>query len=190
MITETQSRANFIGGSEANNMYLNYNTKTFVEWWKTKLEGIVEDSLPNQSMAIGTILEHEVIDLYEQIYGVSGIREEQMIKGFARANTDLILDNKVSDVKVSKNAKKWADKGKVPLQYKRQLIHYLFVTGLEKASIIAYQADEVLKENPFVELSAENLYEIEVPITDAEIQEHSRIITYLEWARDMGIYPK
>jgi predicted phage-related endonuclease len=190
MITETQDRHLFIGGSECHIIYMNYHTKTFREFWHNKLEGIVEESSPNRDMAVGTILEESVIDLYESLYQVKGERGIQQIKGFARANTDYIIGNKVSDVKVSKNAKKWHDKGKVPLQYKRQLIHYLFVTGLEKASIIAYQADEALKENPFVELSKENLYEIEVPITDADIQEHSRIITYLEWCRDMGIYPK
>lgn len=189
MITETESRANFIGGSEANMIYMNYETKTFLNWWSEKLEGIHEESPSNLPMAVGTILEHEVIDLYESINQVTGIREKQAIKGFARANTDYLIGNKVSDVKVTKKAKEWANKGKVPINYKRQLIHYCYVLDLSEASIIAYQSDESLQENPFQELKAENLFEIKVPITKEEIQIHHEKIQYLEWCKSLNIYP-
>ncbi|WP_010093105.1 hypothetical protein, partial [Ornithinibacillus scapharcae] len=111
------------------------------------------------------------------------------IKGFARANTDYIIGNKVSDVKVTKKAKEWANKGKVPINYKRQLIHYCYVCDLTEASIIAYLSDESLQENPFQELKQENLFEIPVVITEEEIQIHHEKIMYLEWCRDMGIFP-
>jgi predicted phage-related endonuclease len=189
MITSKQDRHLYIGGSEANMIYMRYNTKTFTEWWQGKLEGIADDSPPSLPMAVGTILEHPVIDLYEQVNNVTGIREKQMIKGFARANTDYIIGNKVSDVKVTKKAKEWAEKGKVPINYKRQLIHYLYVCELESASIIAYQSDESLQENPFQELKQENLFEIAVPITKEEIQIHHEKIQYLEFCRDMNVYP-
>jgi predicted phage-related endonuclease len=189
MITETSDRHLFIGGSESNMIYLNYETKTFKEFWRGKLEGITEDSPPSIPMAVGTILEHSVVDLYESINQVTGIREKQAIKGFARANTDYIIGNKVSDVKVTKKAMEWANKGKVPINYKRQLIHYCYVLDLSEASIIAYQSDESLQENPFQELKAENLFEIDVPITKEEIQIHHEKIQYLEFCRDMNVYP-
>jgi hypothetical protein len=189
MITETSDRHLFIGGSESNMIYLNYTTKTFLEWWKGKIEGIQDESPPNLPMAVGTILEHEVINLYENINQATGIREKQAIKGFARANTDYIIGNKVSDVKVTKKARQWANKGKVPINYKRQLIHYCYVLDLTEASIIAYQSGESLQENPFQELKAENLFEIEVPITKEEIQIHHEKIMYLEWCKSLNIYP-
>lgn len=189
MITEKSDRHLFIGGSESNMIYMGYDTKTFKTWWESKLEGITDDSPPSIPMAVGTILEHSVIDLYESINQVKGIREKQAIKGFARANTDYVIGNKVSDVKVTKKAKEWANKGKVPINYKRQLIHYCYVLDLTEASIIAYQSDESLQENPFQELKQENLFEIPVVITEEEIQIHHEKIQYLEFCRDMNVYP-
>lgn len=189
MITVTSDRHLYIGGSEANMVYAGYDTKTFIEWWEGKLTGEEVSSPPSLPMAVGTILEHPVIDLYETINQVKGERDKQFVKGFARANTDYIVTPKISDVKVTKKAREWFEKGKVPINYKRQLIHYLYVTGLTEASIIAYQSDESLQENPFQELKQENLFEIPVVITEEEIQIHHEKIMYLEWCRDMGIFP-
>jgi predicted phage-related endonuclease len=189
MITSKQDRHLYIGGSEANLIYMNFDTKTFKEFWQGKLEGFVDESPPSIPMAVGTILEHSVINLYESINQVKGERDKQYIKGFARANTDYIIGHKVSDVKVTKKALEWHTKGKVPIQYKRQLIHYLYVTGLKNASIIAYLSDESLQENPFQELKEENLFEIPVIITEEEIQTHHEKIQYLEFCRDMNVYP-
>src|SRR5690625_2847723 len=132
-------RESFIGGSEANMMYLNYNTKTFQKWWEHKLTGFPTKGFTNINMSVGTILESEILDLYESINQVKGQRDLQKIKGFARASTDYILDGKVSDVKASNKAFEWFLNERVPINYKRQLIHYCYVFGYKKASIIAYQ---------------------------------------------------
>lgn len=190
MITTTSDRHLYIGGSEANMIYLNYETSTFKKWWSEKLSGIKKDSFTNISMSVGTILEHEVLDLYESIHGVKGIRDKSAVKGIARANTDYILNEKVSDVKVTKKAVEWYLNGKVPLNYKRQLIHYMYVLDLKKASIIAYQSDEDLINNPFTQLHETKLFEIDVPIKKREIEIHKQKIEYLEYCRDLNIFPK
>ena len=190
MITDTSDRFLYIGGSEANMIYMNYHTKTFREWWYKKLEKITEEIPTNQYMEVGTILEEAVIDLYERLNNVKGIRSKQAIKGIARANTDYIQGDKVSDVKVTKHASEWHKKGRVPIHYKRQLIHYCYVLGLNKASIIAYQTNNNLINNPFQELDEDNLYEIEVPITSKEIEIHRQKLEYLEFCRDMNVFPE
>lgn len=190
MITTTSDRHLYIGGSEANMIYLNYETETFKKWWSEKLTGIKNDSFTNLSMSVGTILEHEVIDLYESVHGVKGIRDKSAVKGIARANTDYIIHDKVCDVKVTKKAVDWYLKGKVPLNYKRQLIHYLYVFDLKKASIIAYQIDDEMLNNPFQQLNENNIFEIPVPITVKEIQIHRQKLEYLEYCRDLNIFPK
>src|SRR5699024_3467306 len=194
MITETASRANFIGGSEANMIYMGYDTKTFKQWWQTKLEGIDEESPHNLHMAVGTILEHDVLDLYERVvweFGKPlGERDGCSIKGIARANTDYLTDDKVSDVKVSTKAQEWHEKGKVPIQYRRQLIHYCYVLNMSQASIIAYQSSEELLNNPFTELKGDDLYEIDVEIKDSDIKKHQQIIEYLELCKENGLYPQ
>lgn len=189
MITNKQDRSEFIGGSEANYIYLNYHTDSFKAWWYNKLMGLEDAPFNNLNMAVGTILEHEVLDLFEQINNVQGKRDQTEVKGIARANTDYIIGNKISDVKVSKKAKQWHDKGKVPINYKRQLIHYLYVCNKEKASIIAYQCDEDLLQNPFQTLTEGHLYEIEVQITQEEINAHREKIEFLEYCKGLGIYP-
>src|SRR5690625_1043791 len=128
-----KDRSNFIGGSEANMMYMNYHTKTFQKWWERKLTGFPAESFTNRSMAVGTILESDIIDLYEEVNGVKGERDLQLVKGFARGSTDYILGDKVSDVKATSKAFEWFLNNKVPINYKRQLIHYMYVFGLKKA---------------------------------------------------------
>src|SRR5690625_7986175 len=131
MITTTSDRHLYIGGSEANMLYLNYETKTFKNWWSNKLTELPQDYFTNKAMSVGTILEHDILDLYESVNQVKGIREESKVKGIARANTDYILGDKVSDVKATSKAFEWFISGKVPINYKRQLIHYCYVCGLK-----------------------------------------------------------
>jgi len=184
-----KNRESFIGGSEANMLYMNYNTKTFIKWWEHKLTGFPTPSFTNINMSVGTILESEIIDLYESKNRVIGERDLQKIKGFARASTDYILDDKVCDVKATNKAFEWFLSGRVPINYKRQLIHYCYVFDLNKASIIAYQVDDELLKEPFSELDQNKLFEIEVKITEKDIETHKNKIEYLDYCKSMNIFP-
>lgn len=184
-----QNRQNFIGGSEANTIYLNYNTKTFKKWWEHKLTGFPTRSFNNINMSVGTILESDILDLYESINQVKGKRDVQEVKGFARASTDYILNDKVSDVKATTRAFEWFINERVPIAYKRQLVHYCYVLGLKKASIIAYQVNDDTLKQPFSELDKNKLFEIPVKITKKDIQTHKNKIEYLEYCREMNIFP-
>lgn len=183
-------RSNFIGGSEASMIYANYHTKTFKKWWEHKLTGFPPSNFTNISMAVGTILESDVIDLYEKVHGVKGQRDLQKTKGFARASTDYILNDKISDVKSTTKAFEWFINGKVPINYKRQLIHYMYVFELKEASIIAYQVNDDLLNVPFGDLDENRIFEIYVPITQKEIDTHKEKIEYLSYCKEMNIFPK
>lgn len=183
------NRESFIGGSEANMLYMNYSTKTFIKWWERKLTGFPSPRFTNINMAVGTILEHDIINLYEKKFQVEGLRDKQKIKGFARASTDYILGDKVYDVKSSNKAFEWFLSERVPINYKRQLIHYCYVFGYKKASIIACQVDEELLSEPFSELDSNKLFEIPVKITEKEIETHKQKIVFLEHCRDLNIFP-
>ena len=180
----------YIGGSEANYLYMNYNTKTFKKWWEHKLTGFPITNFTNIHMSVGTILEHEILDLYEKKYNVKGIRDKQAVKGIARASTDYIVGDKVCDVKATGKAFEWFIKEQVPINYRRQLLHYCYVLDLRKASIIAYQVDDSLRDSPFSELDPNKLFEIPVKITEKDIKTHKQKIEYLEYCLDMKIFPE
>ena len=186
----TKNRGLYIGGSEANMIYMGYHTKTFKKWWTQKLLGVHLPSHSNRNMSVGTILEHEILDLYEFINQVKGERGLSKIKGIARGNTDYIIDGKVVDVKATKSAYDWFLSGTVPIAYRRQLIHYCYVFGLSKASILAYQVDDDLLVNPFQELDEKKLFEIEVEITSDKLKEHERRLNILEECRDKNEFPE
>src|SRR5690625_234455 len=186
----TKNRELYIGGSEANYLYANYNTKTFKNWWAHKLSGIPQGSYSNRNMEVGTILEDGILDLYEKINNVKGERGLSKVKGIARGNTDYILNDKVIDVKATNSAYEWFLSGTIPIHYRRQLIHYCYVFGLNKASILAYQVDDSLLVNPFQELDESNLFEIEVKITSNNLKEHESILNYLAECRKKNIYPE
>ena len=189
-MTVKTNRELYIGGSEANYIYMNYETKTFQTWWAYKLASIPRESLTNRNMEVGTILENEILDLYEQIHNVKGKRGLSKVKGIARANTDYILNNKVIDVKASNQAFEWFLRGTIPIHYRRQLIHYCYVFELNKASILAYQVDDSLLVNPFKELDEKRMVEIDVEITDKLIKEHQRRLNYLEECRREYKFPE
>jgi len=184
-----KNRELFIGGSEANMIYMSYESATFKKWWEHKLTGFPTPFFTNIHMSVGTILESDIIDLYERVHRVKGDRDLQEIKGFARASTDYIIDNKVCDVKATNKAFEWFLSERVPINYKRQLIHYCYVFNLNKASIIAYQVDEATLNDPFTELDENKLFEIDVPITNEDIEKHEQIIKYLDYCKAMNIFP-
>src|SRR5690625_1548611 len=186
----TKDRGLYIGGSEANFLYMNYNTKSFKEWWAYKLVGLPKESFLNRNMEVGTILEDEIINLYEFINQVKGERGLSKVKGIARGNTDYILGDKIIDVKATNSAYEWFLSGTIPIHYRRQLLHYCYVFGLNKASILAYQVDDSLLVNPFQELDESNLFEIEVKITSNKLKEHESILNYLAECRKKNIYPE
>ena len=124
------------------------------------------------------------------VFDVKGERDKQAVKGIARANTDYILGNKVSDIKVTTKAFEWWLSDKVPINYKRQLTHYMYVLGLSEASIIAYQVNDELLNHPFAGLDHHKLYEIPVNITEKEIQQHKQRIEFLEYCRELNIFPR
>src|SRR5690625_21257 len=186
----TKDRELYIGGSEANYLYMNYNTKTFKNWWAQKLSGIPQGSYSNRNMEVGTILEDGILDLYEKINNVKGERGLSKVKGIARGNTDYILNDKVIDVKATNSAYEWFLGGTVPINYRRQLIHYCYVFGLNKASILAYQVDDSLLVNPFQELDESNLFEIEVDITTEKITQHDLLLDYFEKCRNENKFPE
>lgn len=188
-MTVTVDRELYIGGSEANYIYMNYDTKTFQTWWAYKLAGIPRESPTNRNMEVGTILENEILDLYEAVYGVKGKRGLSKVKGIARANTDYILNNKVIDVKASNLAFEWVLTGTIPIHYRRQLIHYCYVFELNKASILAYQVDDSLLVNPFQELDEKRMFEIDMLITLDKLEEHEARLQYLEECREKYVFP-
>lgn len=188
-MTVKTDRELYIGGSEANYIYMNYETKTFQTWWAYKLAGIPRESPANRNMEVGTILENEILDLYEAVHGVKGKRGLSKVKGIARANTDYILNDKVIDVKASNSAFEWVLTGTIPIHYRRQLIHYCYVFKLNKASILAYQVDDSLLVNPFQELDEKLMFEIDVKITLDKIKEHEIRLQYLEKCREKYEFP-
>ena len=188
-MTVKTDRELYIGGSEANYIYLSYNSKTFQTWWAFKLAGIPREAPTNRNMEVGTILEHEILDLYEKVNNVKGKRGLSKVKGIARANTDYILNNKVIDVKASNLAFEWVLTGTIPIHYRRQLIHYCYVFELNKASILAYQVDDSLLVNPFQELDEKRMFEIDVLITLDKLEEHEARLRYLEECREKYVFP-
>ena len=188
-MTVKTDRELYIGGSEANYIYMNYETKTFQTWWAYKLAGIPRESPTNRNMEVGTILENEILDLYEAVHGVKGKRGLSKVKGIARGNADYILQNKVIDVKASNSAFEWVLTGTIPIHYRRQLIHYCYVFELNKASILAYQVDDSLLANPFQKLDEKRMFEIDVKITLDSLKEHETRLQYLEECRKKYVFP-
>lgn len=93
-------------------------------------------------------------------------------------------------MKASNQAFEWLLTGTIPIHYRRQLIHYCYVFGLNKASILAYQVDDSLMVNPFQKLDEKRMFEISVKITLDSLREHEQRLNYLEKCREENKFPE
>ena len=126
----------YIGASDTKYVMMNWNTKTFQEWWDIKL-GITENEITNKYIEAGNYYEGKILDYM----GVED-RDRQIIVGRLRVNYDGIVGGTVIEVKTHKYGE-W----KVPKAYIQQCQVEMFAGNFETALIKHYGLIEDEYEN-------------------------------------------
>lgn len=141
----SHDRSGYFGASDVSCITGNRNTKSFKNWWLTKL-GIVQSSFENIAMNAGTHWEHRILDnLGLQIEKDKQVIIEDLL---LRVNLDGNTDNVIYEVKTHNADKPF----KVPKNYKQQVQVQMYATGLREAYIVSYGLTKQDYKNYFNEI--------------------------------------
>lgn len=94
----------YIGGSDASKLVMNKNTKTYEEWWLSKLGAVEIDHADTIYTATGTRFEHPILDKYAESLGIEINKDRQIIieDKMLRINYDGDWDGTIFEVKTHK----------------------------------------------------------------------------------------
>lgn len=185
------NRSRYIGGSDANMIYMDYGGKTFRMWWAEKLTGIRRYVLDNIHLRAGTVLESEIADELGIPLDARGIRVTPKKGEIAGVNTDALetmwRDGKeckiLHEIKTAlyDSLFKWLHaKDGVSINYRRQCLHGMYVTGAELALVHVLPMTIEEKENPFLcRILAEKIHTFRYTRDDFDFVEHGARLDYL-----------
>lgn len=125
-----KDRSNYFGASDTKYIVGNWNTKTFQNWWLTKI-GIMQNKFENKYTMAGTNYEHKILDALN----IDGLeKDNQVIVDRLRVNLDGNTKRKIYEIKTYNYEKGF----KVSKDYEQQVLVQMYVTGIKDAEIVAY----------------------------------------------------
>lgn len=175
-------RSGFFGASDTDYIVGNWNTKSFLKWWNTKI-GFDSSRFSNRSMNAGTNKEHQILEYL----GIPHFDKQIRLPSLKlRVNLDGNDVDTIYEVKTYSADKQF----KVPLKYKRQVWVQMYATGIRKAYIVAYGLKEEDYKNYFLPIDKKRLELIPIEYNDAFIQnEFLPKIKYLARCLEVGCLP-
>lgn len=137
----SQDRSFYIGASDTSYVVGNWNTKSFDNWWLTKL-GLYKSDFTNESMQAGNNYEHKILDAL----GIKELeKDKQFIEGRLRVNLDGNTPNCIYEVKTHNEYKEF----KISKQYWRQAQVEMYGSKIHNLYIVAYGLEENDYKNYF-----------------------------------------
>lgn len=178
----SQDRSYYIGASDTSYVVGNWNTKSFDNWWLTKL-GLYKSDFTNEAMKAGNNYEHKILDAL----GIEGLeKDKQFIKGRLRVNLDGNTEDCIYEVKTY-NAKK---EFKVSKQYWRQAQVEMFGSEIQKLNIVSYALLEEDYKNFYNEIDSDRIKLIPIEYDSKFIlEEYLPKLDILSYCLEKGIHP-
>ncbi len=166
---KSKNRSGWFGASDTKFIMSNWDTKTFMDWWQTKL-GIMNKDFQSLAMVTGTYQEHKIA----QYYGVKNNvkikldRQIKLRKLKLRVNLDCETKYKIVEIKTHKKAEgEW----KMPKEYSWQVQVQMFATRKKSGCIYVYALIEDDYNNFYLPIDDERISEIEVKYDEKWINE-------------------
>ena len=135
----SQDRSGYIGASDVQYVIGNWQTKTWEQWWMTKL-GISKKHFDNESTKAGTNWEHKILDSV----GIQGLEKDKQIlmpEIRLRVNLDGNTAGRIYECKTYKigsaSAKQF-EQGLCPPSYRNQVQVQMYASKIYGADIVAY----------------------------------------------------
>ena len=196
MIDESISRVGTIGASDTKFVMLNYDTKTFTNWWAEKI-GIKEPkNFDSVYIQAGTLLELPVLKAKFGTLENLNIARTFTSKKYPRLKVNLDADDGKCnyEVKCIKYEKAFDYQFKIDINYYRQVQVQMFVSGLKKSKLIVYglrPADYDFDKLVVVEIDKERIFEFPIEYDQEWIEkEYLPKLSYLCDCLDKNEIPK
>ena len=183
----SQDRSFYIGASDTIKVIGNWKTKTFKNWWATKL-GMLSLHLENGKNSIylqaGNNYEHKIVDALDF---PNVIKDRQIIIDRLRVNLDAESDGTILEIKTHQFDKEF----KVPKHYRVQVQVQMYASGFKKAYIVAYGLKEEDYKNFFNEIDKERIELFEIEYDEDFIEkEYKPRLEYLTKCLKEGRFPR
>lgn len=176
---KSKDRSGYIGASDTKYVMGKWTTKTFQNWWLTKI-GIERNSFNNKYMMAGTNWEHRILE-----YIKSEHTDEQIIKGRLRVNIDGRTGNKIQEVKTF-NLEKGFEVSKA---YYEQCQVEMYAFDTKECEIVAYGLEEEDYDNYLRDIDGKRIQIIPIPYDEKFIQKYLDRYIVLEKCLNEGRYP-
>lgn len=179
-------RSGWFGASDTKYIMGNWNTKTFEDWWMTKL-GVKANNFQNVSMLAGTHYEHAILEAI----GVPR-KDHQIIipKYRLRVNLDGDGMGRADEVKTYAYEKGFKVKKEYWQQVQVQMFAKLHEEGkVPDMKIWAYGLLPEDYNNFFNPIDRERLKDYPIEYDNEFVQQYLRRITYLADCLERGVMP-
>lgn len=146
----SKDRSGWFGASDVDKIVGNWNTKTWTEWWLTKL-GIASNNIETVAMNAGTHKEHQIL---EYVSPFMEMDKQIIIEDLRlRINLDGNLNKRIQEVKTH-SAEKIFKPSKKQIQ---QVIVQMYGFNTSEADIVSYGLTEDDYNNYFLPIDPERL---------------------------------
>ena len=151
-----KSRDGWFGGSDTRFIVGNWNTKTFRDWFMTKL-GIVQNNIETRQMNAGTHKEGQILDFISPF--VEKDKQIRIPELLLRVNLDGNIGKHIIEVKTHSADKPF----KVSKAYWQQIQVQMYGYGTTDGEIVSYGLTEEDCRNYFLPTDAERLMHHPIP---------------------------
>lgn len=192
---KTQDRSGWFGASDTKYiMRENHETKTWKEWWDTKLGSGTRNVADNKYTRAGSLYEHPILETLDEdiVYDGQIIIEDKLL----RVNYDGFKDGVIYEVKTH-NANKEFNISKdyygqcqVEMYVYQEMSNKYFLPKFKKLYLIAYPLyeDDYMTDEPIVDPN--RISHIEVEYDEKYVKEYLRRLKPLTRALKKGKYPR
>ena len=184
-------RTGTIGASDTRYVMMNWETKTFRDWFAKKLGIIPYSEYQNIYMQTGTMLEEHIINTLNKREGLEIYKPEPIIKGRLVVNLDGMYKDVIYEIKTMK-WDHWMFRD-IDKSYWKQVQVQMFAAEKEKAFIVAYgvcdhEYDFEYCLNPEIDYS--RIMKIPVEYSEPFIEKYKRRFDVLIDCLDKGTFPE
>ena len=177
-----KDRSGWFGASDVDYIIGNWNTKSFLKWWLSKID-ISRSHFENLAMNAGTHKEHQILEF---IGVTESDRQIRLPELKLRVNLDGNTEDEIFEVKTYAAAKGF----KCPIKYKRQVWVQMYASGLRKANIAAYGLTEDDYKNYFLPIDKDRLQIIPIEYNEEFINDvFLPKVRYLADCLEKGVLP-
>ena len=147
----SKDRSGWFGASDIDKIVGNWNTKTWMDWWLTKI-GVMRNDFESVAMNAGTHKEHQILEYINPFME----KDKQILipELRLRVNLDGNVENHIFECKTHSAEKSFV----ISKKYRQQVNVQMFAFKTREADIVSYALTEEDYKNYFLPIDSDRLF--------------------------------